>query len=155
MVSSARVWKASQRRFVSNVLGPHFEQVCREWALHHADPDLLGGLPAQVGHGTVHDPKARAGHEIDVAVIGIASGGKAPLLAIGEAKWNDTMGAGHLERLKHLRGLIEASGRYDTSNTQLLCFSGAGFNDRARAAAGANSDVRLLDLADLYGSEPG
>ncbi|MER6089497.1 AAA family ATPase [Streptomyces bluensis] len=36
--SAARVWQASRRRFVSNVLGPHFEQVCRDWALHHADP---------------------------------------------------------------------------------------------------------------------
>uniref|UniRef100_UPI001C281391 AAA family ATPase n=1 Tax=Streptomyces sp. AC602_WCS936 TaxID=2823685 RepID=UPI001C281391 len=49
--NAARVWQASRRRFVANVLGPHFEQVCREWALHHADPDLLGGLPAHVGHG--------------------------------------------------------------------------------------------------------
>ena len=92
--SATRVWQASRRRFVSNVLGPHFEQVCRDWALHHADPELLGGLPARVGHGVVHDPKARTGHEVDVAVIGIADGAKPPLLAIGEAKWNDTMGSG-------------------------------------------------------------
>ncbi|GGS24077.1 ATPase AAA [Streptomyces parvus] len=148
--SATRVWQASRRRFVSNVLGPHFEQVCRDWALHHADPELLGGLPARVGHGVVHDPKARTGHEVDVAVIGIADGTKPPLLAVGEAKWNDTMGAAHIERLRHIRDLITLAGRYDTTNTQLLCFSGAGFNDKAHAAAAGDPDIRLIDLATLY-----
>ncbi|MFC6074936.1 AAA family ATPase [Microbispora bryophytorum] len=142
---------ASRRRFVSNVLGPHFEQICREWSLHHADPDLFGGLPARVGHGVVHDSKARTGHKVDVAVIGIADGGKPPLLAIGEAKWNDTMGIAHVERLRHIRDLIAASGRYDTTRTRLVCFSGAGFNDKAAAQASASSDVHLIDLPALYG----
>ncbi|MGY1452183.1 hypothetical protein [Streptomyces sp. SS8] len=149
--NAARVWQASRGRFVSNVLGPHFEQVCRDWALHHAGPELLGGLPAHVGHGVVHDPRARTGNEVDVAVIGIADGAKPPLLAIGEAKWNDTMGAAHLERLRHIRDLITLAGRYDTANTKLMCFSGAGFNDKAHAAAATNPDVRLIDLETLYG----
>jgi hypothetical protein len=148
------VWQASRRRFVSNVLGPHFEQVCREWALHHADPDLLGGLPARVGHGVVHDPKSRTGHEVDVAAVGIADGEKAPLLAIGEAKWNDTMGLGHLDRLRHIRSLIAQSGRYDTRTTRLVCFSGAGFNERLRQATRETDDVVLVDLAQLYGQMP-
>ncbi len=149
--SAGRVWQASRRRFVSNVLGPHFEQICRDWALHHADPDLFGGLPARVGHGVVHDPKTRTGHEVDVAVIGIADGGKPPLLAIGEAKWNDTMGAAHIERLRHIHDLITRTGRYDTTGTRLLCFSGTGFNDKARAATAASPDVHLVDLPTLYG----
>ncbi|MBF8187127.1 ATP-binding protein [Nonomuraea sp. K274] len=149
--SANRVWQASRRRFVSNVLGPHFEQVCRDWALHHAEPDLLGGLPARVGHGTVHDPTTRTGHEIDVAVIGIADSGKAPLLAIGEAKWNDTMGAAHIDRLRHIRDLITRAGRYDTSHTKMICFSGAGFNDKAHRAATSSPDLHLVDLPALYG----
>ncbi|MZE77309.1 AAA family ATPase [Streptomyces xinghaiensis] len=150
--SATRVWQASRRRFVSNVLGPHFEQVCRDWALHHADADVLGGLPARVGHGVVHDLKARTGHEIDVAVVGIADGhAKPPLLAIGEAKWNDTMGIAHIERLKHIRELIARAGRYDTTSTRLLCFSGAGFNDKAYAAAEASPSVQLVGLNSLYG----
>lgn len=149
--SAARVWAASRRRFVSNVLGPHFEQVCREWALHHADPELLGGLPARVGHGIAHDPKTRTSHEVDVAVIGIADGhAKPPLLAIGEAKWNDTMGMAHIDRLRHIRDLITQAGRYDTSGTRLICFSGADFNNKAQASSDANPDVQLLDLAALY-----
>ncbi|WP_432930708.1 hypothetical protein ACQPZZ_09145 [Microbispora sp. CA-135349] len=149
--SGARVWKASRRRFVSNVLGPHFEQICRDWSLHHADPDLFGGLPARAGHGVVHDPKARTGHEVDVAVIGIADGGKPPLLAIGEAKWNDTMGVAHIERLRHIRDLIAKSGRYDTTDTRVVCFSGTGFNDAALAQGAASPGVHLIGLPALYG----
>lgn len=149
--NAARVWRASQRRFVSGVLGPHFEQVCRDWALHHADPDLLGGLPARVGHGVVADPRARTRHDVDVAVAGITDDGRPPLLAIGEAKWNDTMGIAHIDRLRHVRGLITQAGRYDTAHTKLMCFSGAGFNDKARSAAAADPDIHLIDLAMLYG----
>lgn len=147
--SAGRVWRASGRRFVSNVLGPHFEQVCRDWALHHADPALFDGLPARVGHGVVHDSGTRTNYEVDVAVIGVAERGKPPLLAIGEAKWNDTMGAGHLARLRTIRDIIARNGRYDTSRTRLLCFSGAGFNDRALEAATAD-EVALIDLPTLY-----
>jgi AAA+ ATPase superfamily predicted ATPase len=148
--SADRVWRASRRRFVSNVLGPHFEQMCRDWVLDYADPELFGELPAKVGHGVVHDAATRVGHEIDVAVIGVADGGKAPLLAIGEAKWNDVMGEGHLDRLRHIRDVIARNGKYDTSRTKLLCFSGAGFNEKALAVAQAE-DVALVDLPALYG----
>ncbi|MFF0307878.1 ATP-binding protein [Streptosporangium sp. NPDC004379] len=151
--SAERVWQASRRRFASNVLGPHFEQICREWALHHADPDLFGGLPARVGQGVVHDPRSRTGHEIDVAVVGIADGRKAPLLAIGEAKLNDTMGMGHIDRLRRIRSLVAESGRYDTAGTRLICFSGAGFNDGLHEVAREADDVVLVDLARIYGHE--
>ncbi|MFB9238572.1 ATP-binding protein, partial [Plantactinospora siamensis] len=150
--SAARVWRASGRRFVSNVLGPHFEQVCRDWTLRHADPELLGGLPARVGHGVVRDPQERMGYEVDVAAVGIADDGRPPLLAIGEAKWNDMMGLGHLERLRLVRELIGRAGRYDTSHTKLLCFSGSGFNDRLRGAAETAGDVLLVDPPMLYGN---
>jgi uncharacterized protein len=101
----------------------------------------------------VHDPKARVGHEVDVAVIGIADGSRPPLLAVGEAKWNDTMGLAHIERLRHIRELITQAGRYDTTGTRLLCLSGAGFNDKAYAAAQADPDIRLVNLEALYGME--
>ena len=148
--AAPRVWQASRRRFASNILGPHFEQVCREWTLHHAPPDVLGALPARVGHGTVNDPARRTGHEVDVAVVGIADGVKAPLLAIGEAKWNDTMGLGHLERLRHIRTIITTAGRYDTRPTRLVCFSGAGFTSDLRDRADQDESVQLIDLRRLY-----
>ncbi|WP_246574351.1 hypothetical protein [Streptomyces genisteinicus] len=61
------------------------------------------------------------------------------------------MGAAHIERLRHVRDLIAPAGRYDTTGTQLLCFSGAGFDDEARAAAAADPGIRLIDPAALYG----
>lgn len=146
--SAERVWRASRRRFASNVLGPHFEQVCRDWALH--DADLFAELPAKVGHGIAHDASTRTSHEVDVAVVGVADGGKAPLLAIGEAKWNDVMGEAHIDRLRRVRDVIARNGRYDTGPTRLLCFSGAGFNDKARRAA-ESDEVTLVDLPMLYG----
>ena len=143
-----RVWQASRNRFTSGIVGPRFEEICRAWTLRFADPDRLGGLPADVGSGTVNDAAARTTHEVDVVAIGIADRGKPPLLCIGEAKWNKVMGIGHLERLRHIRGLLARNDRYDTSATKLICFSGAGFTDELRAAA--DGDVLLVDVADLY-----
>lgn len=146
-----RVWHASQGRFSTKVLGPHFEQVCRDWALHHADPDLLGGLPARVGHGRVHEPKARTGHEVDLAVVGIAEGnGPPPLLAIGEAKWNTPMGEAHADRLEHIRGLISRTGRYETADTRLLCLSAGGFSAKLTEQASSRADILLVGADDLY-----
>ncbi|MDT0344561.1 AAA family ATPase [Streptomyces litchfieldiae] len=150
--AAERVWQASRRRFTSNVLGPHFEQVCREWALHHADPELFGGLPARVGHGTVTDQAARRSYEVDLAVVGIPDGAtRPPLLAIGEAKWNDTMGLGHLERLGRVREAITRAGRYDTGGTRLVLCGGAGFNEALLERARKDREVVLVSPADLYG----
>jgi uncharacterized protein len=147
--SGARVWQASQHRFDSRVLGPHFEHICREWALNYAEPDLIGGLTAKVAGGTVHDPGSQKTHQVDVAVLGVGDG-KTPLLAIGEAKWNVAMGTGHVERLAAIRELIRATGRYDASSTRLMCFSGAGFTAELHLLASQTADVILVDAATLY-----
>lgn len=147
--SAQRVWQGSRHRFAGNVVGPHFEQLCRDWALYFADPDLFAGLPARVGHGAVHDTTTRTTQQVDVAVVGVADGGKPPLLAIGEAKWNDTIGIGHIDRLRRIRETITAQGKFDTTQTRLLLFSGAGFNDNARDAT-ESGDIHLVDLATLY-----
>ncbi|HEU5127578.1 MAG TPA: ATP-binding protein [Glycomyces sp.] len=146
-----RVWKASRHRFDSKILGPHFEQLCRDWALYHADPGLLGGLPTAVGSGVVNDPSAKTAHEVDVAVVDAADGGKPRLLAIGEAKWQDVMGRAHLERLERIRSLLRASGKFDAADTRLMCLSGAGFNERLDRLAADRDDIRLIGLPELYG----
>ncbi|GAA1648387.1 ATP-binding protein [Saccharothrix algeriensis] len=149
--SATRVWQQAKRRFESNVIGPRFEQVCREWALYHDDAELLGGLPARVGTGVVNDAAAKAAHEVDVAVVGVSDGAqKPPLLSVGEAKWNEVMGVPHLTRLRRIRDLIVAGGRYDTAATRLACYSGAGFTPELRSAAD-RGEVVLVDLATLYG----
>lgn len=137
------VWADSRERFASQVLGPHFEQLCRWWTQVHASPATLGGRPVRVGSGTVNDAAGRSRHEVDV--IAIASDGR--LLTLGEAKFGTVMGVGHLDRLRRVRQLLERSGR-DVSGTRLLCFSGAGFTPELVAEAG--DDVALVDLDRVY-----
>jgi uncharacterized protein len=45
---ASRLWQRSQRRFTSNVLGPHFEQACRYWTRHFAAEETVGGIPIRV-----------------------------------------------------------------------------------------------------------
>ncbi len=152
--SATRVWQQAKRRFESNVIGPRFEQICREWALYHDEDELLGSLPARVGTGVVNDAAAKAAHKVDVAVVGVADGAqRLPLLSVGEAKWNEVMGVPHLARLRRIRDLIAAGGRYETASTRLACYSGAGFTPDLRSAAD-RGEVVLIDLPTLYGTQP-
>ncbi|WP_189934014.1 AAA family ATPase [Streptomyces sulfonofaciens] len=143
------VWRRAQPAFRSKVVGPHFEQVCREWARWHAAPDTHGGQVSRVASGTVNDPASRTSHEVDVAVRGESWNGSEALLAIGEAKWNEVMGMGHLERLQHIRALLTARGTA-TDATRLQCYSGAGFTDELRHLAYGDPTVQLIDARRLY-----
>jgi len=147
-VDTARIWERCQSRFAGNVLGPHFESVCREWTLYFAG-DRFGDWPAQVSAGTVNDPAGKTAHQVDVAVIGHADGARPPLLAIGEAKWNDVMGLGHLERLRSIGSLLARNDKFDTSHTRMVCYSGAGFTEDLQRCA-ERGEVDLVGLEDLY-----
>jgi hypothetical protein len=144
-----RIWQRARQRFAGNVLGPHFERLCRDWVLHFAE-DRFGGWPSQVTAGTVNDPANRTTHQVDVAAVGHSDDGKAPLLAIGEVKWGETMGIEHLERLRRIRDLINQNGKYDSSRTRLVCYSGAGFTRELLQVAG-RGEAELVGLDDLYG----
>ncbi|MFI2202566.1 hypothetical protein ACH47Z_17645 [Streptomyces sp. NPDC020192] len=65
-----QVWKSSRSRFLSAVVGPHFEQICREWVTHFAAPETFEGMPIDVSCGTVPGRTARTSHEVDVVVRG-------------------------------------------------------------------------------------
>ncbi|GGK97485.1 hypothetical protein Sme01_36050 [Sphaerisporangium melleum] len=69
------------------------------------------------------------------------------VLSLGEVKWDRVMGAEHVARLRRARDLLTARG-YDTRDTVLTCYSGAGFTRELGAEAG--SGVRLVTLDDLY-----
>jgi hypothetical protein len=147
--TTMQIWQRSQHRFASNVLGPHFESICREWVLYFAG-DRFGGLPAQVMAGTVNDAAGKSVCEVDVAAVGHADTGRPPLLAIGEAKWNEVMDIHHLARLRRIRDLLAGIEKYDTSHTRLICFSGAGFTSELADAA-SHGEVELIGLDELYG----
>ncbi|MFD0329110.1 hypothetical protein ACFQZC_15290 [Streptacidiphilus monticola] len=72
------------------------------------------------------------------------------LLAIGEAKWQEPMGAGHLARLKRIRELLVRAGHPGAENAKLLCFGGHPFSEQLRQA-GDSGEVVLVGLGDLYG----
>lgn len=144
-----QVWRASRAKFMSNVVGPHFEGLCRAWARDFAEQDTFGELPGSVGVGVVNDADRRTSHEIDVAVLGGADGRTRRVLSLGEAKWGEVMGLGHLGRLERVRTLLADRG-YDTSATVLACYSGAGF-DRELLDAARGRGVALVDLDRLYG----
>src|ERR1700692_1359104 len=63
----ARLWERSEPRFTSNVLGPHFEQLCRYWTRYFASEEITGGFPARVEPGTVNDPASKKTRQIEVA----------------------------------------------------------------------------------------
>ncbi|GII76237.1 ATPase [Sphaerisporangium rufum] len=139
---AATVWRGSRARFLSQVVGPHVEMLCREYALH-ADP-----AAGEVGSGVVPDPANRTQIEIDVAVLAPVDHGRPrKVLSLGEVKWDRSMGLEQVTRLRRARDLLTAKG-YDTGDTVLTCYSGAGFTPELAAAPGR--DVRLITLNDLY-----
>lgn len=140
------VWQGARGRFLSQVVGPHFEALCRSFAIA-ADSPVFGGLPGEVGSGVVPDPANRTQIEVDVAVLARAEHGRTrAILSLGEAKWDQVMGTEHLQRLRRARDLLAVKG-YDTSETVLACYSAAGFSPELQAL----DDVLLVDLATLYG----
>ncbi|MGH3770524.1 MAG: hypothetical protein ACRDRW_03860 [Pseudonocardiaceae bacterium] len=109
------VWQAATERFSAQVLGPHFEQICRDYALA-APAELFASLPGEVGSGVVADPARRSQIEVDIVVF--APGEPRRILSLGEAKWGDVPGTRHLDRLRRARDLLASRG-YDTRDTVL------------------------------------
>lgn len=148
---AARVWQRSQHTFECNVAGPHFEGICRQWARWHAEPQTYGNrYPDRVASGTVSDPGAKKTLEIDVAVFGRDSDNRDALLAVGEAKWQETIAASHLSKLEHVRDLLVARGEPGVESARLFLFSGAGFSETVRQRAKADPSVQLIGLDRLY-----
>lgn len=142
------VWRDQRAVFQSQVVGPHFEALCREFALR-VPPTTFGGSPGEVRSGVVNDSANRTQLEIDVVVFAPARVGEPRrILSLGEAKWGQVMDPSHIARLARARDLLAVKG-YDTTDTVLACYSAAGFDDELRANAHA-SRVSLIDVARLY-----
>jgi hypothetical protein len=83
----AAVSRRQPATFMSQVVGPHFEFLCRESAAH-AGEEVFGDLPAEVCAGAVTEPVGRAQIEVEVAVLGSGTPGEPRrILSLGEAKW--------------------------------------------------------------------
>jgi hypothetical protein len=141
------IWSGSAPRFLSQVVGPHFETICRDYAMT-AGPDVFGDLPGEVGSGVVPDPANRTQIEVDVVVLTPAEPGHPrKILSLGEAKWDRIMDLRQVERLRRARDLLAVRG-FDTKDTVLSCFSGAGFSPELQAAK--TDELRLIGLDQLY-----
>ncbi|MEO3785283.1 ATP-binding protein [Actinocorallia sp. B10E7] len=144
------VWRDQRATFDKCVVGPHFEELCREFALQPEAREFLAEPPGEVRSGVVNDPASKTQIEIDVVVFGPRHA-DAPrrILSLGEAKWGERMGHGHVARLARARDLLAAKG-YDVSDTVLACYSGAGFTEELRADT--RSDAVLIGLDRIYAS---
>ncbi|TJZ42209.1 ArsR family transcriptional regulator [Streptomyces piniterrae] len=147
----AEAWRRARRVFDAAVVAPHFAQLCRNWVLGFAAPDTFGGAPEEAVRGTVPDPARHTRLDVDVAVRGMTDGRPGVLLSLGLARWNETMGADHLDHLRHIRSVLAASGE-DTSQALPACYSATGFTPELHAAA-ARNEVLLIDADRLYGGE--
>jgi hypothetical protein len=146
---AAQVWRDSAHRFTTAVVGPRFEQICRDWMQGYAPPEINGIPVSQVGSGLVNDPEQKKSHQIDVAAFGNDADGRRVLLAIGEAKWAETIGMGHLARLRRIRDLLVRAGQSGAETARLLLFGSTEPSPQLRAPA-ANGDLQLIGLNDLY-----
>jgi hypothetical protein len=147
------VWRRSQQRFASAVLGPSFEELVRQWAVRFASPETLGGIVSDAGRGSLTDPAGKVTHELDIIAVGEPppGGGARPVLAVGEAKWGERLGPGHLARLERVRELLRRRAGLDAGPARLILATAAGFTDDLLTAA--RPDVVLVDLARLYEGE--
>jgi hypothetical protein len=144
----AAVWRNARPTFLARVVGPHFERVCRDFAVM-AGPEVFGGLPAEVGRAVVPDPGRRGQIEVDVVVLAPPEPGQArQVLSLGEAKWGDAVEDRHIARLIRARDLLAIRG-YDTRATVLAGYSGRGFA-RGLQARFAAERLFLADPARLY-----
>lgn len=69
------------------------------------------------------------------------------ILSVGEAKWDRVMDFRHVERLRRARELLAVKG-FDTRDTMLHCYAGAGFSPGLQASQ--SHDIRLVGLDQLY-----
>ena len=131
------------------VVGPHFEAVCRDWALS-AGAEVFSTAPGEVAAGVVADPLRRGQIQVDVAVFAPDEPGHPRrVLSLGEAKWDKVMSPGHLERLRRARDLLAVKG-CDTTGARLTCYSGAGFDAELADRAAGDPLIQLVGLEELY-----
>ncbi|MFW6694155.1 AAA family ATPase [Streptomyces sp. MAR4 CNX-425] len=149
-----QVWQQAAPTFNSKIVGPHFEDLARDFTRRYAHPLLPGGLPGPVGTTEVADPAARTKHEVDVIALAAGERPQSPrtrIALLGEAKATAARrGTGDLQRLEHIRTLLADQG-HDITGTVLALYSLHGFYPDLIELADHREDILLADLPTLYG----
>ncbi|MFE1782660.1 ATP-binding protein [Streptomyces sp. NPDC059506] len=142
------VWKRARAVFDSAVAGPHFAQVCRDWAAGFAAPETFGAAPGAVSCGSLTDPEQHARLDAEVVLRAGAGTRRGALLSVGRTCWDEVMDVRHLERIRRLLARLADRGE-DVGRARPACYGGAGFTPELRAA-GERGEVVLVDLDRLY-----
>ena len=146
-------WRDAQPRFATHVLGPHFEEIAREFTFRFAIDETVGGRAATVAPAVVNDSEGRTQHEIDVVALGRDPSGAEVVLSLGEAKHTTAKRTlADLQRLERVRGLV-ADKHPSAASAKLLLFSASGFDRNLINDAQQRHDVELIDLVRIYGGE--
>jgi hypothetical protein len=74
------------------------------------------------------------------------------VLSLGEAKWGEVIGLGHLDRLRRARDLLSVKGHH-AADAILAWYSGAGFTPQLRELADSDPRILLVDLGRIYQQE--
>ena len=148
-------WSRAAPTYRSNVVGPHFEWICRRWVDRYASAKTLGGPTGPARRLRINHRDRRRAFELDMAVpsdqpwMG-TSASRVPIQAIGEAK-AARMGAGDLQRLDRIAALLAENQRVSAApGIKLLLFSQQGFSTSLAGAARHRPDVELVDFERLY-----
>jgi uncharacterized protein len=146
-------WADAQPRFATHVLGPHFEELARQFAFRYASEATVGGRVSTVGAAVVSDAREKAQHQLDVVALRREPNGSQSVLAIGEAKHTTVRRTiSDLTRLDHIRKVVGAKDPTALS-ARLLLFSATGFERNLVAEANRRGDVELIDLQRIYSGE--
>ena len=156
---AVEVWSRSVATYRSNVVGPHFESICRRWVNRYASPETLGGPTGPAHPIQVKDRDRRRSFAMDIAAASLRPvdtrrhGGRVVIQAIGEAK-TTRLGTTDLARLDRITDLLARHKRTSPApNIKRLLFSLKGFTPDLSAAARRRADVELIDLERLYDGE--
>ena len=141
-----RLFDDLEAAFHSNVVGPAFEQLARDWVTHHAADTTIGGTATIVSAAIIGRRHLEGDeNQLDVVAVDRDARGRRQVLAIGEAKHHTRPAtADHVSRLRRLRELIGAP------QAKLLLISAAGFDRTVVRDAQRHDDVELVDLDRLY-----
>ena len=145
---SADVWRRSQRRYASAVLGPGFEEIVRQWALRFAAPETFGGIVAEASAAVITGPcQPEHVRNSTSSRSGNRRSGTGPAHCSPSARSSGAYpGVAELERLVRARELLAGRPGLDDERRPGCCSPARkGFTDELRRLAEQRSDVVLVD----------
>jgi AAA+ ATPase superfamily predicted ATPase len=145
---AAEGWAQAKPTYSSQILGPHFESLSRDWTITSFEKHT--GIPVGwTGTTTVACRDHGQGHQLDIVSLrpgDMPRTSAAGVALLGEAKsTNRPRNAADLRRLVHIRDLLGSR----AEGSALALFSRTGFDDDLREP-GARGEVALVTLTDMY-----